>query len=358
MITSLHATWRGCSNLTSFPSIDVGKCNLFENTWRQCTNLTDFSPFSNTTYTSALWEETWSETPISVTRLDNPFTNLGAAENIPVGSTAATTSTGTAYAWMDNFKNVFPSSATYLPRFSIGTQTNVIIPIENPASATLSDGIDIVGWENTNFKGNNKVVTTIPVSSGLNIHLPTLTRTDYDNIHQKLYQKAQNGYLLVGDDKLQGDFGLSQWSTSPSYRGALVNSGWAFTDGNSYNTSVQTQGVYGPHYYIPAAGGTYTIDLSQWSLATDIASWNSYDTSQPHQGTNGSAQSGIVQNGQSGTALLTLNVDWTYARTGTLNGVNGTKFFTLAIRKDGAAPTAYIWFVIGTPAGWVKTTPN
>ena len=362
-INSMRNAFRGCTNLISFPSIDVGKCNNFENTWYLCTNLTDFSPFSNTTYTSALWEDTWSQTPISVTRLDNPFTNLAPGSNIPVGTTAASALNGTAYAWMDNFKNVFPSSATYLPRFSIGTQTNVIIPIENPASATLSDGIDIVGWENTNFKGNNKDVTTIPVSPGLNIHLPTLTRTDYDYITQKLYEGSQNASknyqwrdLLVSGDFLQGDFGLSQWSTSPNYRNALVgNLNWELTDGNSY-TYPSVQYIYGPHYHIPAAGGTYNIDLSQWQGASDIASWDSYDTYQAHPGTNGSVQSGIIQNGQSGTATLTLNVDWTYARTGRLNGVDGTKFFTLGIRKDGANPTAYIWFVIGTPAGWVKTT--
>jgi len=393
-INRLDTTWYGCTNLISFPSIDVGKCNNFYRAWERCTNLTDFSPFSNTTYTSALWENTWSGTQISVTAANNPFTNLGATENIPVGSTAATTFGGDNWAWMDKFTNVFPSSATYLPRFSIGSQTNIIIPIEDPASATLTDGIDIVGWENTNFKGNNNAIPTIPVSSGLNIHMPTLTRTDYDYITQKLYEGSQNASkdyqwrdLLVGDDKLQGDFGLSPWSTSPGYRNALVSMlNWELTDGNSYTPPAPPpQYIYGPHYNIPAAGGTYTIDLSQWegdgtpdARYMDIPTvWDGFSVRDVHgqsiwnvEGTSSATYMRLNTEDPRGPAYatlsanLTIEVDWTNARTGTLNGVAGTKYFAMALRRlhndtgTSYEEMPYIWFVQGPSAGWVKTTYN
>jgi len=74
-VTNFALSWRGCSNLTSFPLIDTSSCANFSSTWFSCSSLTSF-PLINTS-SGTNFNLAWGGCTSLISFPSNPFdTNI------------------------------------------------------------------------------------------------------------------------------------------------------------------------------------------------------------------------------------------------------------------------------------------
>ena len=230
-VTNMGHAWYHCDSLTSFPSIDVSANRDFTRTWYNCTNLSTFDPFTNTTYISAQWDETWGScdnlTFTSVS--DSPFTNIGS-NTLPVSINVKTLvyrSPGESTYQNLGLYDPLPDDSTYYPPFDVSDVNAIYI---DDSGTTITD-FNIIGWDQMTFARVNYGADPNPtVEIDINA---TLANTKVDNILNQLYSNLSNHTQLEGTSTYSINFHSNVRTTASdtAYYGLLA-AGWNITLNN------------------------------------------------------------------------------------------------------------------------------
>ena len=116
-VTNFALSWRGCSNLTSFPLIDTSSCANFSSTWFSCSSLTSF-PLIDTS-SGANFTSSWGGcsnltlfpqiNTSSGTNFNSTFANCSSLTSFPLINTSSGTNFNLAWGGCTSLIS-FPSN--------------------------------------------------------------------------------------------------------------------------------------------------------------------------------------------------------------------------------------------------------
>jgi len=118
-VESFVNTWRNCSNMKSFPTINMGKAKGFYSTWKDCRSMTTFG--TQNTPNAKILSHTWSGCrslkafpgidTSNVTNMQSAWLDCQSMETFPMINTSKVTNM--QLAWKDNVKlKSFPAIDT------------------------------------------------------------------------------------------------------------------------------------------------------------------------------------------------------------------------------------------------------
>jgi len=288
-VTNMSTTWRYCSSLTEFPSIDVSANTDFSRTWEFCNSLTTFNPFTNTTYTSAQWDETWKDCPnlTFTSNANSPFANIGS-NTLPVSINTKLLVYRPGYA-ESTYQNLglydpLPDGSTYYPPFDVSGVNAIYI---DDSGTTITD-FNIIGWDQMTFARVNYGADPNPtVEIDINA---TLANTEVDNILNQLYSNLSNHTPLEGTSTYSMNFHSNGRTTSSdTAANGLLAAGWNITLNNILQIGPTQLGLdvfgeaVGDAAWAATYGTAYSYSISMNSTGDRVAIGAEYNDGNGNQ---------------------------------------------------------------------------